>query len=144
MFINPRWYRVNAMSATEEKRTRGPAELADEDAKEIYNVVKSLRSDARDEIKRALGRIWPLSYSCPCGARVHHLSEFLGTSIKIEGFEEFWNYLYGVKIKLQWLDGEQHEAYIWTKAILPKLKRLLRNKQSVWAKPRLKFDLEAE
>ena len=119
-----------------------PKSLAEEDAEEIYNFVKSLRSDARREIRSALWLSWPLGYSCPCGARIHPLSEYLGIPIRIESIEEIWGPLFGARIKLRWLEGE-HEAFIWSRAIVRKLKRLLKNKESVWVKPRLKLDLEA-
>jgi len=136
------------MSSGQETRTKS---LDEEDAEEIYNVVKNRSFESRLEIKRALGLIWPLEEPCPCGKSVHHLSEFLGRPIRIEGFRVSSiepRYLEpGVVIKLRQFDGEheeEHEAYIWSRAILRKLKRLLRDKEYVWAQPWLKLDLEAE
>jgi len=137
-FINPRYYTVDTMSSGQETRTKS---LAEEAAQEIYNAIRSLNSEASWEILRALELPWRFWRSCPCGARLHHLVEFLGHIIEIESFE---NLEPGARIKLRWVGGE-HIAYIFRSEDIPhKLERLLRNKESVLVVPRLKLDLEVK
>jgi len=118
--------------------------LTEREAQAIYKAVKELRGDARYQIMTVLGLNWPLRERCPCGKRLHYLSEFLGTPIRIKGFREVLTPEPGVIIRLRWLDDEEHEAY-WSKDILGKLERLLRSEggiESIPVAPWLKLDLE--
>ena len=117
--------------------------VAEREARAIYKAVKELRSDARFQIMKVLGLNWLFRQRCPCGKRLHFLSEFLGTPIRIKGFREVLTPEPGVVIRLRWLD-EEHEAY-WSKAILGKLEQLSRSEgglESIPVAPWLRLDLE--
>ena len=127
----------------QQPKMEGWETLTEQEAQAIYKAVKELSSDARFQIMTVLGLNWPLRERCPCGKRLHYLSEFLGTPIQIKGFREVLTPEPGVIIRLRWLN-EEHEAY-WSNAILRKLEQLLRSEggiESIPVMPWLKLDLE--
>ena len=157
-FINPRCYSIDTMSSGQEieheaksqEIDEDEARLAEADAQEIYSALRNRRSNNLWEIKKVLGIVREyledlINPKCACGKSVHHLSEFVGYFVKIKEVKTIY---YGgdktplVLIDLEDKNDELHQAYVVSKTVARKLRRLLRKGDSVYADIKLEYDFK--